>query len=839
MALSKTNENSRGSVITLLAPDKQKQVQMGVAEEALAHILDRLTDLYPNPIEATVREVISNAYDATVILPEAEQKPVRVLIPSMLSADFIVEDFGVGMSPDLVRKVYSQYGASTKAKDFRTIGAYGLGAKAPLSYCTEFFGETTRDGVTTVFKVSRETGGNFTTILSENITGKPNGTKITIPSRAKDAHEFKAAVQVYRQYGFAVPLMVDDHKVDHTPYVEIFDDILLEETENITGRMWVNMQLLQDVFLTSLENSQVQWGFELSGWRYHVPVQKQGWDYGHGYHHRRSGELLPILVELKPGVVDFSSSRDEITRNDRSAALVKTINARIADPSFRTRMLNLYRAQSDETVHKIFISLLHSAREIDLKKARLKLGNSHYGRTKTHYISRDELISDSGFDPTEIIFGQRNPTVTGGFGIGCNNESYVHFISKDGHGFRSALEPPLAYGNAGNAKEAFEASNRKKTPIIPLALFAMQLSTARSNAPREKIIVVTDVPEGNESTAYAWRATLAKTSKFQNNFLVFARSGEHLDRDLELLGKHQYEVPKVYTFDEMKEIVKIRRKELRVPNIKTEKLDAYMMPPAKTVDELLDPNVQGVDIRTTVAAIGEQNGVIVLGYFGRDSRSGLIGAVNAGVDLLNRPIYYIGVHRQATIPATRLELVKDYEHVIAPKSFAGRSKVGKALVEKHFYFGDTLNDELMKYSEEQALTSYLGIFLGFQEHRTNFHNFLKTQDKSYADTYATVLEFERSHSNIQFTADQLVARLGEAKARPFINYRTACENMYVHNTLTKKVLESVLYRRTEMARKPIDMVLIHHLYSMILNDEGARAAAEAEAESNKDEAAQA
>ena len=84
MALTKEATANRPEVRQLLLQSEATEVQMGIDPEALSHILDRLTDMYPDPIQASVREVISNAHDATVLMPEAERKPIRVLLPTLL-----------------------------------------------------------------------------------------------------------------------------------------------------------------------------------------------------------------------------------------------------------------------------------------------------------------------------------------------------------------------------------------------------------------------------------------------------------------------------------------------------------------------------------------------------------------------------------------------------------------------------------------------------------------------------------------------------------------------------------------------------------------------------------
>ena len=52
--------------------------------------------LYKEPYRAIIRELVSNAIDASKATNEA--KPVILHIPSSTNEDFYVQDFGIGMS---------------------------------------------------------------------------------------------------------------------------------------------------------------------------------------------------------------------------------------------------------------------------------------------------------------------------------------------------------------------------------------------------------------------------------------------------------------------------------------------------------------------------------------------------------------------------------------------------------------------------------------------------------------------------------------------------------------------------------------------------------------------
>ena len=152
---------------TLFAARTEKVEMTLNTDSALAQslLIQRLTELYEDPIEATVRETVSNAIDAVSVATSGSEPEVHIYKPTSLNPVFTVKDNGVGMTYEDLKNVYSKYGASTKADDLEQIGAYGLGAKAPLSYGTEFTVTSVKDGEKTTVMVAREEMTNFIKII--------------------------------------------------------------------------------------------------------------------------------------------------------------------------------------------------------------------------------------------------------------------------------------------------------------------------------------------------------------------------------------------------------------------------------------------------------------------------------------------------------------------------------------------------------------------------------------------------------------------------------------------------------------------------------------------------
>lgn len=291
-----------------------EELQMGINMNAIGHIINRLTELYPNPIKATARELISNAYDALVESTKANKR-IEVSLPTKMSPSFIVRDNGVGMSTEVIKNIYSLYGASTKAENFNQVGAYGLGAKAPLSYCTDFTVESTYEGIKTTVLVTKREDGNFLEIVGVEETTEESGTKVTVPALHDDMQSFRDVIEShYQPFTMKdIRFFINGEERISNSYVLVDDEVLIHEATGTMGRLWVNTANLYSVTHRDLID---EIDYVIGGWKY--PINRR---FSRGNHESM------LILELKPGVVDFNSSRDDIVTNERYDALVKLIES--------------------------------------------------------------------------------------------------------------------------------------------------------------------------------------------------------------------------------------------------------------------------------------------------------------------------------------------------------------------------------------------------------------------------------------------------------------------------------------------------------------------------------
>lgn len=343
----------------ILIESQQEKFEMTLnTDSAIASglLIQRLTELYENPIEATVRETVSNALDAVEEKCSEDVPKVQIIKPTRLNPIFIVKDNGVGMSVEDLKNIYSKYGASTKQNKLEQIGAYGLGAKAPLAYGTEFTVSSVKDGIKTSIIVVREETTNYIRIIESVQTDEPSGTTISIPVKSKDVDSFSSYVDLYKETpaDYNSEMYIDGEIVSHENYLVAHDSLCLFEapSEKVTGRLWIEdngvmFSILMDFImdLKKYKNDDNEYNrnrakqaianffrrrvqYVIGGWTYSAPDSAQ------------KNHDEKVYIELKPGLVSFNSSRDSIIPNERYTSFEENLVEELILDENIQRMLN-------------------------------------------------------------------------------------------------------------------------------------------------------------------------------------------------------------------------------------------------------------------------------------------------------------------------------------------------------------------------------------------------------------------------------------------------------------------------------------------------------------------
>jgi hypothetical protein len=160
-------------------------------------------NIYSNPIGSIVREITSNCFDSHI---EAGCN-MPVLIKKSIEKDtntnyisFI--DYGVGMSPERIDKVFRVMFSSTKRSDNAQIGGFGLGSKSCLAYKRSTgFGEgeydnsyyiiTVYDKIKYIYNIYEGQKCPKISLLHSEPTEDGNGTEVKIPVLEKDLRTFE------------------------------------------------------------------------------------------------------------------------------------------------------------------------------------------------------------------------------------------------------------------------------------------------------------------------------------------------------------------------------------------------------------------------------------------------------------------------------------------------------------------------------------------------------------------------------------------------------------------------------------------------------------------------
>lgn len=326
MALTKKNEASTGYKAVDLFGGPIREHEMTFSDEVKQLLIQQLTDIYNDPREATVRETVSNALDATVAARKLGQEtsPVEIIAPSAFEQTFQVIDHGVGMTAEQLDLYFSDYGNSSKILDMDAIGSKGLGAKAPLAYTTTCTIDTVHDGRRVVITMNRGEQANVTKTILDEPTDLPNGTTVKVPVASDDIQAFNNAIDRYKRYASPdLPIVIDGKKYsieDHYrllgKYVIAYDNDGKPVKTNLWARLDDNrhditrvcMEWARYVDNVHHDNDNYSWIVNnveavLSGWNYRL--DGRGWS------------TPGFVIELVPGVLDFPASRDEVKKNDR------------------------------------------------------------------------------------------------------------------------------------------------------------------------------------------------------------------------------------------------------------------------------------------------------------------------------------------------------------------------------------------------------------------------------------------------------------------------------------------------------------------------------------------
>jgi hypothetical protein len=210
-------ENKDGSVTTQGVKEANS---FTINDSSAQMVIDSLINLYSDPIGSVMRELVSNAVDANrerdmkikgeIPLEEgvddlkyfAKDKP-QVEVSYINGNDLLgidhsitIQDFGNGLSPERVKKVFTVFGVSTKRDTDSLIGGYGIGAKSTFAYTDTFYVRATHNGTARLYMLYKGNALPAMDLVSETSSDEKNNTIITIPLKSRyDLDDFESKIK--------------------------------------------------------------------------------------------------------------------------------------------------------------------------------------------------------------------------------------------------------------------------------------------------------------------------------------------------------------------------------------------------------------------------------------------------------------------------------------------------------------------------------------------------------------------------------------------------------------------------------------------------------------------
>lgn len=440
---------------------------MQINPESMALLIKGLTDMYSQPYQAVLREYTSNAWDSHLMA--GVDRPVEVTLPSKLSPNLIIQDFGIGMS----RKELSdfvQYGYSTKRGSDDAIGGFGLGSKSGLAVSTNFSVTAIKDGKKNVVVIGLRTDDTpHMGLLKETDTTEGNGVKITIPT--SEYHRFEAAINKAMFLGWKPgSVLINGRK----PEFSVYDE---DKFISLGGHGWVQREK-HDVAIADAYNGRAIVG----------PVSYSiNWN-----------EVGDIDMRLR----NYFLTRAVLRLDIKDITLPNNRENLIYDPRTRQAIRDKVKAMVEVGREEYISAVTYAPNRREALIATSTAKRHGFDAAYTWQNERVELSGNRYYTLTEAnvqlasstISGIRNKKSTHIHRDFVNKQMYSDVLNKDGY--------VLVYGNGSpeQKKAASYYDNREHTAANKAVYLARALASVHPTLkrPTDFTFIYTDMQDESE-----------------------------------------------------------------------------------------------------------------------------------------------------------------------------------------------------------------------------------------------------------------------------------------------------------------------------------------------------
>lgn len=158
-----------------------KEFKTSVDPKNLEFITTLLSsNLYSNPEQSFIREIVSNAWDSHVEAKNTKEPVIIRFKGSWGNSSVTIRDYGTGLSPERFKEVYCNIGSSTKRESNDFIGGFGIGKYSSLACSNTVYITSYYEGIAYYYVMIKSGNSITTNLLLEKATKEKNGVEVTI-----------------------------------------------------------------------------------------------------------------------------------------------------------------------------------------------------------------------------------------------------------------------------------------------------------------------------------------------------------------------------------------------------------------------------------------------------------------------------------------------------------------------------------------------------------------------------------------------------------------------------------------------------------------------------------
>lgn len=256
--------------------------------------------LYSNPILAIVRELLCNAYDSHVVAGTTDI-PIDVIFPNNLESNFIIRDYGTGLSKEAIYELYTTFFSSNKCNSNLLTGGFGLGSKTPFAYTSSFTVTSYYNSIEYKYLITKKDGYPVIYEISSNSTTEHNGLKISIP--VDKNHSSSVFFEEFKKYISYIPEIKINSNKEYTYPITVYTNNNVKCYYNVKrNREYVYIKQGQNIYSVCLSNYKIQ--------KEYYSILSNIANY------------LDIVIEVPIGTINITPNREQLSSELKN---IKTI----------------------------------------------------------------------------------------------------------------------------------------------------------------------------------------------------------------------------------------------------------------------------------------------------------------------------------------------------------------------------------------------------------------------------------------------------------------------------------------------------------------------------------